>query len=118
MGVSGCQLSIWCWSGRPLNPSLVVIQKCACPCWNKSSFLGLGDPRVGSHDEQIGDPLALEVVLQGLPRGQGFRCEEAPRAEGAVVAIDIDDEDLKQLKQTAHALEAEQDSEEVSAQDL
>ena len=30
-----------------------------------------------------------------MPRGQGFRCEEAPRDEGAVVAIDIDDEDLK-----------------------
>ena len=39
--------------------------------------------------------MALDVVLQGLARGQGFRCEEAPRAEGAVVAIDIDDEDLK-----------------------
>ena len=37
---------------------------------DKSSFFGLGDPRIGSH-QVVGDPRvgSHEVVLQGLPRG-------------------------------------------------
>ena len=43
---------------------------------DKSIFLGLGDPRIGSH-EVVSDPRigSHEVVLQGLPRGPGAMVE-------------------------------------------
>ena len=43
---------------------------------DKSIFLGLGDPRIGSH-EVVGDPRigSHEVVLQRLPRGPGAMVE-------------------------------------------
>ena len=39
--------------GQPHLCAIVVIQKCACPCWNKSSFFCLGDPRICSHDDFV-----------------------------------------------------------------
>ncbi len=65
--------------------------------WSKTaSGDHAGDSRRG-WPASLAIAASLEVVLQGLPSGQGFRCEEVPRAEGAVVAIAIDDEDDGQL---------------------
>ncbi len=65
--------------------------------FEQEQFFGLGDPRIGSHDDFV------EVVLQGLPRGQGFRCEEAPRAEGS--ADGAETVILQQRGQLGHRLQ-------------